>query len=74
MFAESEWPVVTAHRLGERHWLTRRIPRRDRQWYYVAVDSRQHSLAQLALDATLDEQQVVVHDARLVTVAITLVP
>ncbi len=70
--ADSERPVLTAHRLVVRHWFAWRIPRLDRHRNQVVVHSRKDSLVQLPLDPSLDDLQVVVHDARLVSAAITL--
>jgi hypothetical protein len=74
VLAENERPVVARHRVGERHGLAGHIPRGDRQRDRVAVDGGKHSFAQLALDSGFDQRQVVVHDARLVSAAITLDP
>ena len=67
-----ERPVVAGHRLVERHRLAGHVPRRDGQRDRVAVHRRQHPLVKLAPDASLDELEIVVHDARLVIAAITL--
>ena len=72
MIADRERPVVAGHRLVERHRLAGHIPRRNRQRNRIVVQRRKHSLEQLAPNAGLDELQIVVHDARLVTAAITL--
>jgi hypothetical protein len=72
VISDRERSVVTFHCLVEGHRLARRVPRRDRQRNRPAVHRREHSFVQLALDSTLDKLQIVVHDARLVIVAITL--
>ena len=72
VISDRERSVVTGHCLLERHRFARRIPRRDRQGDRATEHRREHSFVQLTLDSTLDKLQIVVHDARLVIVAITL--
>ncbi len=72
LVAEGERPVVAGHCLVEGDGLARSIPRVDGERNGIVVQRWKDSLEQLAADAGLDELQVVVHDARLVTAAITL--
>ena len=72
VISDRERSVVTGHCFLEGHRLARRVPRRDRQRNRAAEHRREHSFVQLTLDSTLDKLQIVVHDARLVIVAITL--
>ena len=72
MVSNRERSIVTGRCLLVGHRLARRVPRRDHQRNRAAEHRREHSFVQLTLDSTLDKLQIVVHDARLVIVAITL--
>ncbi len=72
MFTDGERSVVAGHCLVVRDRLARRIPRCNGQRNGVVVQRWKHSFVELAANSGLDELQIVVHDARLVTVAITL--
>ena len=67
-----ERQIVAVDRLVVRDRFTWRIPGLHRQWDQVVVHGREHSLVQLTLNTSVDDLQVVVHDARLVSAAITL--
>jgi hypothetical protein len=72
VFTNGEGSVVAGQCLVEPNRLARHIPSGNHQRNGAVVQRWKHSFVELAAEAGLDELQVVVHDARLVTVAITL--